>query len=271
MSDRTNGLKLLVGISNPSTMPRLVDLAVRLNLSAGCELVFTHVVEVPRQIGLAAARSSPDVVAGRRLLQEALDRAGEAGVVGEAVVEVGRAAHEGLVAAARSRGADLVMVGYSEPPKEADEAGEKRFDRFTHRVARDLAADLIVGKFRGEGADRILVPVEPASDLTAVGLLVGAFMQDRPRTVRFLHVSAEGDRAVESDQVRARLSDAGLAQFGELESVSGDAAEMVLTRAENCDMILLASTPSGSLRGAVTEAIADGAACSTLLRTPGRR
>lgn len=262
--------RLLVGISNPETMHRLVDLAIRLSLATGCEIVATHVVRVPGQIGLRSARTSPEVVAARQLLLDVLDRAQQAGVEAQAVVEVGREVHEGLIAAARSRDADLVLVGFSDAPGEADEASERRFDRVMHRVGRELDADLVIGKFRGEATDRILVPVEPASDFSLIALLVRALKRDQGEVVRFLRVSIGGDPSDEDESVRQRLAESGLAEVGRLETVeSDDMANAVLAQAQDSDLILLETTstpgPGDGLRGAVAERIAERAECSTLL------
>ena len=275
MTNPTDPTRLLVGISNPDTMPRLVDLAVRLNRATGCEIVVTHVVRVPGQIGLAAARSSPQVVAARQLVQDALDRCQDAGVGAEGVAEVGREIDEGLITAARSRDADLVLVGYSENPEEADEDTEKRFDRVMHRVGRELDAHLLVGKFRGEATDRILVPVDPTSELGLIELLIRALAPDRQGAVHFLHVSSSGDARQQDQAVRQLLAESGLLDAGELETVSSDdIVEAVVGRSQEFDLMLLATvspaSPAGGIRGAKAERIAEDSACSTLLVRGGR-
>ena len=263
-------VRLLVGISNPDTMARLVDLAVLINRGAGGTIVVTNVVRIPGQIGLGSARSSPEVVAARRLLQDALDRCEEAGVAAEAVVEVGREIHEGLITAARSRDADLVLVGYSDDPDEADEKKERRFDRVMHRVGNELDTPLVVAKFRGVASDRVLVVLGLTSDLSLIEVLVRPLAARPAGSVSFLHVSPGGEDSEQGRAVRAMLAESSLSKAGELETVpSDDIVAAVLERADQFDLILLetSSDPESTagLRVAEAERIAESVECSTLL------
>lgn len=261
---------VLVGISNPATMPRMVDLAIRLHGVTGCEIVATHVVAVHGQVALRSARSSPEVVEARLLLQDMVELAAARGVAARAVVEIGRETSEGLVNAARSYGADLVLVGYSEAPGGADEKAGRRFDRVMHRVARGVDADLVVAKFRRDEDRRLLVPVEADSRLGLIGLLVRSLTADAPAAVRFLHVIPADAPEADGRAVREALADEGLLQLGELEVVaSDDVARTLMDRADDHDLAVLQTSPLPTLAddvfGTGAERIAERVSCSVLL------
>ncbi len=261
---------LLVGISNPATMPRMLDLALRLHRVTGCEIVATHVVAVQSQMALQSARSSSEVVGARLLLQDTVEMAADLGVGARAVVEIGRKTGEGLIHAARTHAAAVVLVGYSEAPGDPTEKGARRVDRVMHRVARGLDVDVLVAKFRKEQVDRILVPVESRSDLRLMGLVVRALLADSNASVRFLHVTPASSTSTEGEDVRQRLIDEGLLQLGELAVVArDDVAETLVGEADSHDLALLetSSVPSlvDDVFGTGAERIAERVSCSVLL------
>lgn len=264
---------LLVGLANPNTMPRLLDLAARIHAAQECAVVATHVVTVRDQIALGSARKSPEVMAGRQLLQDALECTAALGLPARAVVEIGREIHEGLLNAARNNDADLVLVGYSEET-EIDASVSRSFDRVMHRVARGFDADLVVAEFRKETAQNLLVPLKPEPNLRLIGLLLRALTAGDDVAVRFLHIpAAEGPG---NDQVEKRLADAGLADLGKLDVVSGDdVINTVVAESSGHDMVLLEASSHPSLAddvlGSRAERIAERVDATALLVRARRR
>lgn len=258
---------LLVGLANPRTMPRLLDLAARIHAATTCAVVATHVVTVREQIALRSARSSPEVLAGRQLLQDALDCAADLGISARAVVEVGREIHEGLLNAARTNEADLVLVGYS--PEEGSMDTSRGFDRVMHRVARGVDADLVVARFQTETAKNLLVPLKPDPNLRLIAVLLRALGTGDDTTVRFLHVA--GTEETDAEERAARyLADAGLTDAGTVDVVrSDDVIDTIVAQAAGHDMVLLEDSPHPSLAddvlGSRAERIAERVSATALL------
>ncbi len=265
---------LLVGIANPNTIERLMTLAVCAHHATGCEVVATHIVTVPKQIALASARSSREVSAARELLRRAI-RAGAAGGIDvRGVVEVGRDVDEGLMAAAHSQGATVLLVGYSDDRERGASSSakaERSFDRIMHHVARRVDADLVVAKFRREAVGSILVAVPPAPDLRLTGLLARAVAEGTGASVRFLHLGTEeGEGEPRAPEIRRRLEDLKLLELGELEVVRRPAWEEALVEyANRHDLVILEASPRPSLAdtvlGSAAERIASQTTASVLL------
>ncbi|MDX1495368.1 MAG: universal stress protein [Longimicrobiales bacterium] len=234
---------LLVGISNPETADALVRLAAALSRTSESDVILTHVVSVANQIALGTGSSSPEVVQARDLLQDASAAARDAGAEVRAVVEVARSVEEGLLAAADSHDAAMILVGYS--GVDAAEDAEDRFDRTMHRVARKSRADVVVAKFRQVTFHRMLVPVAADAPLRLTALLCRALTAGTETAITFLHVVGPEDAPEEARRgIRARLDASGLADRGDLEVVSSDdPTEVIVSRAEAHDLVLLG--PSG--------------------------
>jgi len=263
---------LLVGISNPATAERLVRLAALLGRTAGWRLLLTHVVTVADQISLTTGQSSTEVVRARDLLEDVrgkLDPA--AGEVG-ALVEVARSVHDGLLAAADSHRAEMIMVGYSEGTAEAgDGREEERFDRTMHRVARRSGKPTVVAKFRQAAMGRVLVPVTASASLQVTGLLCRALATLEETSVTFLHV-ANPDESLEDarDRVESRLEARGVAGLGRLlVSAAEDRIHAIVEEAERHDLVILG--PSGrpgfmsAILSSTAERIAEEAPSSVLV------
>jgi nucleotide-binding universal stress UspA family protein len=268
-----NGLPtLLVGISNPATAGKLLRLSTILAAAGGWKIVLTHVVTVASQISLTTGRSSPEVVRARDFLQGVQSSAAARGVEAGALVEIARSVHEGLLAAAESHRAEMILVGYSEADTEiADTEEEVRFDRTMHRVARKAPADTVVAKFRREGLRRILVPVAAEAPLRVTGLLCRAFSRLDEATLTFLHV-VEPEASMEEGRRRMtdHLAERGVAAFGSLVVVaSNDPVAAVVEAAADHDLVILGPSGRPGLMTAIfssrAQKIAEEAPCSILL------
>ena len=274
MSPKKNGgghPTLLVGVSNPATVGHLVHLSSLLAGAGPFEILLTHVVTVASQISLTSGRSSPEVVRARDFLQGALREAEAYGLKARALVEVARSVDEGLVAASESRGARLILVGYSEEEANEDDRREKRFDRTMHRVARNADCDLVVAKFRRKELRTILVPLGTEPRLQVTGLLCRALGSVAGTTFRFLHVIEPGSPAAEARR-RAEeiLASEGLTDLGDLDVVAGESVpDTIEARAVDFDLVILgpaaSSSPMDALFTSTGEKIAERVPSSVLL------
>lgn len=233
---------LLVGVSNPATAGRLVRLSSMVGGQGSWELLLAHVVTVASQISLTTGQSSTDVVRARDFLEKVMADAEVTGVRARALVEVARDVAEGLLAAAESHGADMILVGYSEESAEpGDKRAEDDFDRTMHRVARKADADVVVAKFRGDGMDRILVPLAPEPPLLVTGALCRALGALPGVTMTFLHVvAADADLDDARRRVAERLEARGVAPLGDLVvREADDPVQAIVEEARSYDLVIV--------------------------------
>ncbi|MFH1765474.1 MAG: universal stress protein [Gemmatimonadota bacterium] len=262
---------LLVGISNPATMSRLAHLSSLLAKTGPFDLLLTHVVTVASQISLTSGRSSPETFRARDFLREALREVETFGLKARALVEVARSVDEGLVAASRSRKAELILVGYSEEKDDEGGRREKRFDRTMHRVARNAKCDLVVAKFRQKELKTVLVPLGPEPRLRVTGLLCRALGSMEGTTLRFLHVVPPDSSIAEAQRrMEEILESEGLSTLGELEVVATDSVLDILeTRATDQDLVIVGpavpSSPMEAIFTSTGEKIAERVSSSVLL------
>ncbi len=262
---------LLVGISNPATLSRLVHLSSLLAEAGPFDLLLTHVVTVASQISLTSGRSSPETVRARDFLREALREVETFGLKARALVEVARSVDEGLVAASRSRKAELILVGYSEEKDDEGGRREKRFDRTMHRVARDAKCDMVVAKYRREELNTILVPLGGEPRLRVTGLLCRALGSMEGTSLHFLHLVSPGSSVAEAQaRMGGILESEGLSALGELEVVATDGVLDTLEgRAEDFDLVIVGpavpSSPMEAIFTSTGEKIAERVSSSVLL------
>jgi len=260
---------LLVGISNPETLDPLLHLASILADAGPFEVVLAHVVTVAEQRTLDSGRSSPEAIRARDFLRRAVRSLAAGGIEARAVVQVARSVDEGLLSAAESRGARLILVGYSEG--HGDGEGEKEFDRVMHRVAHGAETDVVVAKLRQEEMASVLVPVAPQPRLEVTGLLCRALHEGDGASIRFLHVIEPGEPESEAEgRLRERLDAAGLGDIGDVEVVAApETVDAIAERAADYDLVIVgpATRPSlmNALFGSISERIAEGVPCSALL------
>ncbi|MFP4248933.1 MAG: universal stress protein [Armatimonadota bacterium] len=266
---------LLVGISNPETTGGLMDLAKSLAEHADYEVVATHILPVPPQAHLSSARGSGEMAAAREKLLEAIREAGARNVRARGVIEVAREVNEGLVSAAESQKASLILVGYSDPgDREEDGDGERSFDRVMHAVARNTEADLVVAKLRREEVGSILLPINTGLNLAVSGMLARAISREREAPVTLIHLLREDEEEDEArERLEANLDEEGLSDLGELviEPLSDDVEpiDQLVEIASGYDMAIVGAEPRPSIAesvfGSWAERVAREADCTVLL------
>ena len=261
---------LLVGISNPATAPRLVQLSRILSAGGTRNVLLTHVVTVADQISLTTGQSSPEVVRARDFLRDVQEGATAEGLKASALVEVARSVDEGLLAAAESHQADMILVGYSEIQEDLDQKDEERFDRTMHRVARRAEVDVLVAKFRRDDMDSVLVPIADTRPGALLGQLARALKESGGVELTFLHIAEPGeDRDAEARSIKGRLATANLDGLGSVEVLSShDPVGAILQKSHEFDLILVVpSSRPGIMDGVFTSkarALAEEAPASVL-------
>jgi len=273
MSDVTQGVAptLLVGISNPATVERLVQLAGGIVDTTGGEILLTHVVTVASQISLTTGRSSPEVIRARDFVQRVIAAASQSGINARGLVEVARSVEDGLLAAAESHDADTILVGYSDHETGGHVLDEERFDRTMHRVARKAHAAVVVAKLRRESYDRIAVPVASDTRLDLTRVLCRALADEGATAPTFLHVAGSDTSSAEAGRVvSSRLDEMGLLERGRLEVLSSDQVVDALVDAlSDYDLVILTPSDRPGLLDRVhssrAERIAEAVSASAIL------
>jgi nucleotide-binding universal stress UspA family protein len=232
---------VLVGISNPATVHGLMEFCSILSGPRPSDILLTHVVTVANQISLTTGKSSPEVVRARDFVQQTQQEAEARSINARGLVEVARSVDEGLLAAAESHRAGMILVGYSEWIHEDDQGGEEEFDRTMYRVARKAHTDVIVAKFRQESFDRVLVPVGMDAPGRLLAFLARAFSLRPEASVTFFHdegleASGGGGEA----RLEGWLAAHGLEEKGVPKVVrSDDTAQAILTESRSHDLVVV--------------------------------
>ncbi|MBD3291523.1 MAG: hypothetical protein GF393_01255 [Armatimonadia bacterium] len=273
---REDGLRtLLVGVANPETTGGLMDLAQCLASQADYRVIATHILQVPPQAHLGSARGSKEMAAAREKLLAAIRQAAAKQVPVKGVVEVARDVDEGLVSAAENQEADLILVGFSEPPDdEEDDDGERSFDRVMYNVARSTEADLVIARLRREQTRSILLPINTGLNLAVSGMLARAISLAREVPVTLIHLLREDEEEDEArERLEANLADEGFDDLGELvietppEGV--DPIDRMLEIANRHDIAIVGAEPRPSIAesifGSWAEEIARQADCTVLV------
>lgn len=260
---------LLIGISNPNTIPDLMSLAGMIVVETGYDAIATHIVTVPDQMSLGAARSSREVQAGSQLLRQAINVAQQEGFGARGVVEVAREVHTGLISAATTQHADLVLVGYSDI-EGPDDKMERRFDRIMHKVARGTDADLIVAKIRQREVHEVLMPLLSGENLRISKMALQAVLRQTGASVQFVRaVTPDADREAQLADLHDVLVKYGMSELGDANViVASDPQSAIIEHANDFDMTILGAerpTVLEALFGSMAERIASQAKCSVLL------
>ena len=275
MDGRMETPVLLVGVGHTDANGGLMEVATHIARHEGYEVVAVHVVDVPPQANLGSVRGSPEMIEARERLLVAIRQAAGGDVAVKGVVEVAREVDEGLVSAAESQNASLILLGYSEPDDEEEEGeAERRFDRVMHKVARTAEADLVVAKLRHEEVGSILLPIDRGTNLAVSGMLARSLSRAYKAPVTILHLLREDeDEAAIRDQLKARLAEEGLEDLGELVVEMADEQVPLLDRmlelANRHDVSILGAQPRPSIAesifGSWPNRIAREADCTVLV------
>lgn len=265
---------LLVGIANPVTMPRLMQLATRVALTVGCDITATRIVTVPGNEEPDLPDDSPSIAQAHELLRGAVECAQGTGVAVDPFVEVAHSVPEGLTSAVQVEGAGLLMVGYSDDTPGAAE-GEKAFDRIMHQVARSVTCDLVVCKFRTDRTDKIVAPISSDPGMRVSALLCRALAEQAGAGIRFVHVVPPGAPPNEGEPLWEQCAlQYGLDEIGQFETIrSPNPDARLLEEVNGADLAILV-TPSRyglaqAIFGTQAERIAGHASATVLLAHAG--
>lgn len=259
---------ILVALANPATAERLMRLGHALAAAQGRALHAMHVLTVPRPFPLTTVHGTPELARATALLEQAQATSTELGATSSAVVEVGRDVPSALASAVRSRGADTLVLGWSD---EGGSASERAFDGLMHRVAAAVEVQMIVAKFRGPTPERVLAALAPSPHLETVIGVADAMERDGA-TVDRVHCVPRG---ADATAAIAALDVAQLLPSDRVAVIESEPPEaLLLDRAARYDALVIGAVAKAGLArsvfGSRTETIAADAPCSVVVCRAGR-
>lgn len=265
--------RLLVPVSNPETVERLLDTAVDIARGRTLRILALHVVEVPAQIPLSEGHQLVDEHGTERsVLADAEARAEDADVSVETTLRYARDVATGIVGAVDDHDAEALLLGWRGRPRRRDII----LGSFIDRVLAEADCDVFVKRIRQpvREIDSILVPVAdgPHSDLAVE--VAGTIGTGRDADVRVVHVVASNadDAAVETATALLEENAAALPGGLDVETdlLRGDHVPGTITdEASHHDLTILGATREPFLRrklvGSVAEGVGRSAASAVVL------
>jgi len=233
--------RVLVPVANPHTAGTLLQLAGRLAHLKGGDVLALQVVVVEEPVPLEAGRRRARE--GQALLEKMLALANEEGIPIQTMTRVARSVAEGIVDAAAEEGADLILLGWQEPPRARDTSPGP----IVAGVLRDAPCDTLV--VRGElelPLERILVPTAGGTHARMAAELALAMGQSFEARVTLLCIQTAPGSARETEALRCRmeetLRDLTITPDHPPEQkivVSPDVVEGIVGEAREHDLVLL--------------------------------
>jgi nucleotide-binding universal stress UspA family protein len=177
---------LVVPVANPETASRLLDTAIDVARGRSMRLVVVHVVEVPPQIPLSGGDSlvgDDDEAVG--LLDDAVERAADAGVAADSRMRYARDVATGIVGAVDAHDADALLVGWRGRPRRRDIV----LGSFLDRILGEAPCDVLVKRIRTSpvAVDSILVPVAGGPHCKLAVEIAGTIASQHDAAVRLVH------------------------------------------------------------------------------------
>ena len=254
--------RVMVPLANPEHERDLITLASAVAKQRNGTVVAVNIEQVPDQTPLEAARDQGDHAAAHDLLERAREDAETFGVPVETHTILSHRAFEEVFDAARTHGADLVVMGWGPDAHGAPGRAESAVDELAH----DLPCDFLVLKDRGFDPSRIVVPTAGGSGSDLAAEVAGLLQAEYGAEVRLVHVAedeAEGEAFLAEWAAEHGLPDAEqVVRTGEVEPAIADAAT-------DASMLIVGATERGLLSrlvsGSLVIDVVEDVDCSVLL------
>lgn len=264
---------VIVGISNPATVTRLVHLGCILANEYGGRVTAVTVVEMTDRRPAPNAEPHDRMTAGYDLLNAGEAVAREYAVPYEGRIAVGRPVAEVLDEVARAQQARLIVVGYSEA--DSSRSHNADFERLIDEIADQASCDLLVARFRGpERFERVLAPVSERLNMDIRREFLLALHHQLGTRIEIVHFAgSEQEGAAMHEELTAWMAERQAHDFVELRvEVHADPGAAIVAASADYDAVVLGAAPLFEVRrryfGPVAEYVAQHAACSTFLLRP---
>ncbi|MGA7305830.1 MAG: amino acid permease [Rhodothermales bacterium] len=150
---------VLVSIAKPESVETLIPPAVEAARRNDGSLVLLHVIHVPKQLPLSAARSRAQD--WKSLIDKALEQVPQ-DIEAEAFIRIAHSPAQAIVDMAMETKADLLVMGWRGKPRDPKRLIGHNIDRIIQEVNGDV---LVIQKIAETPFKRMLVPVDEPSEV----------------------------------------------------------------------------------------------------------
>jgi len=256
--------RVLVPLAAPEHETDLITLASAIATQRGGTVDAVHIVTVPDQTALPYAAAHPEEIEEdyHAILDSARHDAETFGVDIETHTIFSHQSFQEVFQAARTHGADLVVMGWGEN----SHGSPGRVESAVEDIVMDLPCDFLVLKDRGFDPEHILVPTAGGPDSALSAQTARLLRQEYDSRITLLHVSddREAGEAFLADWAETH----GLAD-AERRVETGDIEASIARAATDCTLIIAGASERGLLRrllgGSPIIELLEDVECSVLL------
>ena len=233
---------IMVALSNPRTESALVTLAGALAKQQDADVLATHIVQVPDQTSLEAAADRDDIGAeSERLLADAKADAEAFDVDIETKTVLSHRGIEEVFDAARSSGADTVVMGYG-----GTRLAGGRVEGALDELAYDLPCDFLVLNEREFDPSKVLLPTAGGYSSTLSADVARALRDTLDADVSVLYVADDGDTEAGREFITEWAINQGL-EDAEMLVETGDVESAIERAATDRTLVVVGATGRGLL------------------------
>jgi len=245
---------VLAAVSNPETMPSLMEAAIIIARQHDGKIVAVTVAEVPDGMSLMAAR--PEVRDLQALLASAVTYAEQRGIRVQALLKIAHRVSQGILSTAREEDCNFLVLGRPV----ANSMLERLVASIAERVIQDAPnqVGIVYGQLSAQRIRRVVVPVTSGANAQLAAELAPGFAAQLGAGIRAVTVIAEDlppDEAREVE-IEARKT-IGRARLGvELEILrSRDVGGGLLDALRNEDLVLMGAPRTDPVAALLAETL----------------
>jgi amino acid transporter len=253
-----SGYLILMPVMNLDVTLATVPLARRLADARRGTLDLIHLLAIPDQVPLSDARKH--ALPGQEVIVEAMLYFSSQPSIGSSILYC-RSPSRGILAAARQRKADVILLGWRGPAESRSDSARRRaplarrgtiFSRTIDAVLERSPCDVIVARRSGRPPfRRILVPIAGGPNTRLALELAGQLAEPAEGKVEAIHVYRPGSRLPDLDAYLANGSPmTGLPpeRFELRILLSPDPKAVILQEAREADLVVIGASPPGLWR-----------------------
>ncbi|HSR66961.1 MAG TPA: amino acid permease [Acidobacteriota bacterium] len=237
--------RILIPIHNPDHVEPLMKLAVPIAKAKEGEIVVLSVVTIPQNLPIHEGmrfikQKSPLLRAARR-------QGREAGVHTRTALRIAHQAHDGILQAAESEGASLIVMGWKGYTTTRDRIFGEVADRVVRHAPCDLMTVKLVEPFKFK---RILLPTAGGPHATLAAEFVAILRSEYKSKVACCYVLAKGaterDRQIADEWISKTVQRTALEKVSEHLLIESDRiATSLVKAASEYDMLVMGSSREG--------------------------
>jgi amino acid transporter len=237
--------RILIPLHNPDHVIPLMKLAVPIAKANDGEIIVAGVIDVPQNLpvheGLRFVHHKTP------LLKEAIQYGTEQGVVTRPELRIAHRVYDGILTAAESENASLILMGW----KGYTTTRDRIMGEVTDKVVRHAPCDLMTVKLRGDiTLDRILLPTAGGPHASLAAEYVSIYQKAYGTQVTCGYVvpedASESDRAKAGEWIEKTIHLTGLEGHVERRLIEGRKVASALAKtAEEFDLIVVGASKEG--------------------------